>query len=153
MNCRQILIGVSLLLCFSVFAKQAHSINGEAPVFQLPELESEQIVSLSSFKGKVVYLDFWASWCKPCVKSFPKLDALHKKYNGEGFEVIAINLDQKKSKALEFLKRQPVEYTVLYDEHTEVAQAYKVQAMPSSYFIDKNGKIRLSHKGFIPGDE
>ena len=124
-----------------------------APKFELPELTSGQSVKLANYKGKVVYVDFWASWCKPCVKSFPKLNALQVKYEKQGFEVIAINLDQHKAKAQEFLQRHPVDYTVLYDEHTSVAQAYKVQAMPSSYFIDKTGKIRLSHKGFVPGDE
>ena len=110
-------------------------------------------ISLSDYKGQVVYLDFWASWCKPCVASFPKLEALQQKYGNHGFTVLAINLDENKANALAFLQKHPVTYPVLYDKDAKVAESYQVAAMPSSYFIDKKGNIRLSHRGFVPGDE
>ena len=139
---------------FSVSLQASNSnINKPAKKFELPDLSSGKKVSLDEFAGRVVYLDFWASWCKPCVESFPKLDELHKKYRDRGFDVIAINLDQKKDKALEFIQKLPVSYTLLYDKSATVAMKYKVQAMPSSYFIDKKGVIRLTHSGFRPGDE
>ena len=127
--------------------------NDAAPAFTLPLLQEGADLSLADFKGKLVYLDFWASWCKPCLTSFPKLEALQNKYKGQGLEIIAINLDQKNHKALEFIAKNPVSYTLLYDESTSVAQAYNVQAMPSSYFIDRKGTVRLIHRGFRTGDE
>lgn len=137
----------AVILSFPSFAK-----NQIAPSFSLPSFKGNEL-NIEEWRGKVVYLDFWASWCKPCVESFPKLEALQQKYQGQGFTVIAINLDEKKQNALKFLAENPVSYPVLYDANAEVAQLYQVAAMPSSYFIDKKGIIRLNHRGFIPGDE
>lgn len=124
-----------------------------AAPFSLSSLVTEQKLNLSDYKGKVVYLDFWASWCKPCIESFPKLDELHEKYKDQGFAVIAVNLDQSKDLARAFLKTNKVGYPVVYDEGAKVAGIYGVSAMPSSYFIDKKGIVRLAHQGFSPGDE
>ena len=121
--------------------------------FELPHLLSGQKAKLSDFKGKVIYLDFWASWCKPCVKSFPVLNEFHNQYKQQGFEVIAINLDENKSKALAFLQQHKVDYSVLYAQGSKVAQAYDVQAMPSSYFIDRKGIVRHVHKGYKESDK
>jgi len=147
-------VWVLVIAFFSVhlFAANSH-VDKPAKGFTLPDLKTGNNITLDKFEGRVVYLDFWASWCKPCVKSFPKLDELHKKYKKSGFDVIAINLDQNKNKALEFIRQRPVSYTLLYDKNASVAMDYKVQAMPSSYFIDKKGVIRLTHSGFRPGDE
>ncbi|MBU2918184.1 TlpA family protein disulfide reductase [Psychrosphaera sp. F3M07] len=127
--------------------------NEKASAFELPHLTSGIMTSLSDYKGKVVYVDFWASWCKPCKKSFPVLNEFHNKYKQQGFEVIAINLDEDKLNALAFLQQHKVDYSVLYDEDAKVAQQYKVQAMPSAYFIDKKGIIRLVHKGYMDSDK
>ncbi|MBU2883806.1 TlpA family protein disulfide reductase [Psychrosphaera sp. B3R10] len=124
-----------------------------ATAFSLSSLVSDQTITLSDYKGKVVYLDFWASWCKPCIESFPKLDKLHSKYKDQGFAVIAVNLDQSKDLALAFLQTNSVGYQVLYDDGAKVAGLYDVSSMPSSYFIDKKGIVRLAHQGFRPGDE
>jgi len=150
----------TLVLSLLVVTHQVNAENKEgeqAFSFELLQLlaedKSDKIVSLSDFKGKVVYLDFWASWCKPCVKSFPVLNEFHNQYKQQGFEVIAINLDENKSKALTFLQQHKVDYSVLYDQGAKVAQVYDVQAMPSAYFIDKKGRLRLVHKGYKESDK
>jgi thiol-disulfide isomerase/thioredoxin len=132
---------------------QAANNGSQATAFSLPQLGTNLQLQLADYKGKVVYLDFWASWCKPCIASFPKLNALHEKYAEQGFTVIAVNLDQKQSQAQAFLKSHPVSYPVVFDSGAQVAGLYSVNAMPTSFFIDKKGVIRLSHQGFNPGDE
>lgn len=144
-----------ILICLFILAScgQAASKGEAAPEFALPHVTQTDIAKLSDYKGQVVYLDFWASWCKPCVESFPKLESLHLKYKDQGFNIIAINLDQKVELAKSFLNAHPVSYTVLYDKGANVAGQYGVSAMPSSFFIDKKGTVRLAHQGFSPGDE
>ena len=105
-------------------------------------------ISLSDFKGKVVYLDFWASWCGPCRQSFPWLSQMRKKYQDQGFEVIAVNLDKFRHDANKFLKKTPAEFTVAYDPEGEMASKYDLLGMPSAYIIDRDGIIRYQHVGF-----
>lgn len=122
-----------------------------APDFQLPGLKQDS-VRLSSYKGKVVYLDFWASWCGPCKKTFPWLNELQKKYGKEGFEVVGVNVDAKKADADKFLVTTPAEFTVLLDPEGKVANTYELQGMPSSYILDRTGKVYLVHRGFKDGE-
>ena len=122
-----------------------------APDFQLPGLKQDN-VKLSNYKGKVVYLDFWASWCGPCKKTFPWLNELQKKYGKDGFEVVGVNVDTKKADADGFLATTPAEFTVLLDPEGKVANTYELQGMPSSYIIDRTGKIFLAHRGFKDGE-
>ena len=127
-----------------------------APNFSLPALEGSAAgapVSLESFKGKVVYLDFWASWCGPCRVSLPILDGLHKQYSELGFEVVAVNIDEELSDALGFLEQFPVSYSVLLDPSSSAPGVYEPQGMPTAYLIDKNGVVRDVHTGFTKGDE
>jgi cytochrome c biogenesis protein CcmG, thiol:disulfide interchange protein DsbE len=122
-----------------------------APDFQLPSLKNDT-VKFSSYKGKVVYLDFWASWCGPCKKTFPWLNQLQKKYGKDGFEVVGVNVDAKKSDADNFLAATPAEFTILLDPDGKVANTYELQGMPSSYIIDRTGKVYLAHRGFKDGE-
>ena len=122
-----------------------------APDFQLPSLKQDS-VKLSNYKGKVVYLDFWASWCGPCKKTFPWLNELQKKYGKDGFEVVGVNVDAKKADADSFLAATPAEFTVLLDPEGKVANTYELQGMPSSYIIDRTGKVFLAHRGFKDGE-
>jgi cytochrome c biogenesis protein CcmG, thiol:disulfide interchange protein DsbE len=122
-----------------------------APDFQLPSLKQDS-VKLSNYKGKVVYLDFWASWCGPCKKTFPWLNELQKKYGKDGFEVVGVNVDAKKADADSFLAATPAEFTVLLDPEGKVANTYELQGMPSSYIIDRSGKVFLAHRGFKDGE-
>lgn len=108
---------------------------------------------LAQFKGKVVYLDFWASWCAPCRRSFPWLDGLQRKHGAEGFVVVAVNVDTDRALASGFLREVPVGFKVAYDPKGELAAQWKLLGMPSSFLIDRSGKVRSSHQGFRKGDE
>lgn len=101
---------------------------------------------VSAYKGKVVYLDFWASWCGPCKESFPWLNELSQKY--PNLKVVAINLDKNKADADEFLKKYPANFQVLFDSSAKSAEKYKVKGMPYSVIFDKEGKEVHSHIGF-----
>lgn len=123
-----------------------------APEFTLPELNNGNTTHLTTYKNKVIYLDFWASWCAPCRLSFPLLNALHQKLKHQGFTVIAINLDEDKSKAEQFLKEIPIDFTVLRDGSGEWADQYAIESMPTSFIIDQQGRIQYIHHGFARAD-
>jgi len=122
----------------------------KAPVFTLPG--DNQNISLDKLKGKVVYLDFWASWCDPCRKSFPWMNGLTARFDSKNFAVVAVNLDTSKEDATKFLGKVPANFIVAYDPEGKVATKYDLQAMPSSYLIDKQGNLILTHKGYREGD-
>lgn len=122
----------------------------KAPSFSLPHINKEGKLSLSQYKGRVVYLDFWASWCGPCRKSLPMLNDLRKELKNKKFEVIAINLDEDIKDARKFLKKYPVDYPVLYDAGSKIPPEYKMKGMPTSYLIDQRGRIQKVHQGFKP---
>jgi thiol-disulfide isomerase/thioredoxin len=105
--------------------------------------------SLAKHKGKVVYLDFWASWCGPCVRSFPWMNDIQIKYKNEGFTVISVNLDAEKPLAEKFLFNNPASFEVIYDPKGKIAMHFKIQGMPSSMLIGRDGKIKSSHTGFF----
>lgn len=130
----------------------ATDIGQPAPQFTLPTLQQDQPTELRQYVGKVVYLDFWASWCAPCRISFPLLDKLHEKLNAQGFEVVAVNLDEDKANAEKFLKTFPVGFTVLRDAKGEWADQFVVESMPTSFIIDKQGVVQNIHHGFASDD-
>lgn len=103
---------------------------------------------LQGVHGKVVLLDFWASWCTPCRKSFPWMNALQKKYAARGLTVIAVNLDMEKQLAAEFLRATPAQFRIEYDPRGNLAEQLNVSAMPTSFLLDRNGKIVGQHAGF-----
>jgi len=109
---------------------------------------------LEDYRGQVVLVDFWASWCVPCRQSFPWMNRLQQQYGAEslygekGLKVVAINLDQDAELAREFLEDIPAQFTVLLDTEAQLPEAYGVIGMPSSYLIDRSGKIRAQHIGF-----
>lgn len=152
MKNKLILVAITFVLNIFSFNVNASEIGQQAPQFTLPALGNGQAVSLQKYNGKVVYLDFWASWCAPCRTSFPLLNGLHKKLKDQGFEVVAINLDEDKAKAEEFLKEIPVDFTILRDEKGEWSDKFVVESMPTSFIIDKQGVIQNIHKGFTSGD-
>ena len=105
-------------------------------------------VRLSALKGKVVLVDFWASWCVPCKTSFPALDRLYKEYAPRGLEVLAVNVDEAHGRADAFLAAHPHEMPVVFDPTGAAPLAFGVKGMPSSYVIDKAGAIRFIHMGY-----
>ena len=118
----------------------------KAPGFSLPG--QNQTVQLSKYKGKVVYLDFWASWCDPCKRSFPWMNELQTLYGEDGFRIIAVNLDESRNDADEFLKKMPAKFDVAFDKSGKTAEAYNLKAMPSSFLIDRNGNLVHKSLGY-----
>ena len=109
---------------------------------------ASETFNAEKYAGKVVVLDFWASWCVPCRRSFPWLNAMHKKYADDGLVIIGVNLDMERADAARFLEEYPAEFAILYDENQELAKQFEVVAMPSSYVIGRDGKILARHMGF-----
>ncbi len=142
-----------VFLQLAVPAVNALDIGASAPVFTLPMLDNkEKNVSLSSFRGEVIYLDFWASWCAPCRTSFPLLNAFLQKKQAEGFRIIAVNVDENEAAAKKFLQDYPVDFTVLQDSGWHWVETYDVDSMPTSFLIDRKGVIRYRHSGFTSAD-
>jgi cytochrome c biogenesis protein CcmG/thiol:disulfide interchange protein DsbE len=119
-----------------------------APPFTLSTGKTS--VSLDSLRGRVVMVDFWASWCGPCHRSFPWMAAMHKKYADQGLTILAINLDKTQEAAAGFLADTPAPFTVLYDPSGRTADAYRVQGMPTTVLVGRDGRIRSTHIGFEP---
>lgn len=134
------------------FIANATEVGQPAPQFTLPTLKTDSPTPLKQFAGKVVYLDFWASWCAPCKTSFPLLNKLHQKLKAQGFEVVAVNLDEDKANGEKFLQEVPVDFTVLRDASGEWADKFVVDSMPTSFIIDKNGVVQKIHHGFVSDD-
>ena len=122
------------------------------PEFKLPTLSSGKIVDIKKLRGKVVYVDFWASWCGPCRKSMPQFKILYSKLASKGFEIVAINLDENEADAKRFLNQVPVNYTVLRDASGKTPEQFGVKVMPTGYLLDRFGFIRYTHEGFRDGD-
>ncbi|MAT95103.1 MAG: redoxin [Halioglobus sp.] len=131
---------------------QASSVPGAAGNFTLKSAAGSN-VRLSEYRGQVVMLNFWASWCGPCRQEFPHLDTLHRKYAGLGFTVFGINVEQDRSQADKVLRDIPVSFPILFDDGNEVSELYGVDAMPMTLLLDRNGIVRHLHRGYKPGYE
>jgi len=105
-------------------------------------------LELSAHKGKVVVLDFWASWCVPCRRSFPWMNEMQAKYHDDGLVIIGVNMDAEAVEAKSFLREYPAEFAIVYDSDGELARQYDVIAMPSSYLFDRDGNQVARHLGF-----
>lgn len=125
--------------------------TNQAPEINLPSIDSN--IQLESLKGKVIYLDFWASWCLPCKKSFPWMHDIKQQYADQGFEIVAVNLDSDRKLADEFLKEMAINFIVAFDETGQTASQYKIKGMPSSYMIGRDGQVYSSHIGFREKDK
>ena len=101
-----------------------------------------------NLKGQVVLLDFWASWCAPCKQSFPVMDQLYKDNSGRGLVIVAVSVDEKSSDMEKFLKKNPVSFSVVRDAGHKLVKATDVSTMPTSFLIDRAGKVRFVHTGF-----
>ena len=140
------------LICavpIGVAASLAHAADAgaPAPALALPTATGET-VALDQLKGKVVYVDFWASWCGPCRKSFPWMAEMQKKYGPSGFTVVAVNVDKKRPDAERFLQATPAQFTVVYDPAGTTPSAWNVKAMPTSFVVDAKGNVAVIESGF-----
>jgi thiol-disulfide isomerase/thioredoxin len=123
-----------------------------APEFAAPSLTDEGQVRLGDHRGKIVYLDFWASWCGPCLQAIPEIEEMRGEFPADRFQILAVNLDQKEGKAKRFLAKHPVGYPSASDPQGRLPDRYGVETMPTSYLIDGDGVIRYVHRGFSRGD-
>ena len=125
---------------------------GDAPpAIDMPDQAGNR-VDLNELKGKVVLVDFWASWCGPCRQEMPVLEELHKKYAKQGLVLIGVNVDTNPKKMNNFLKSTPASFRIVQDRKLAVAARYEPATMPSSYFVGRDGKIRYVHEGFRKKD-
>lgn len=130
---------------------EALEVGQPAPGLEL-STPSGARVRLDQFRGKVVYLDFWASWCGPCRQSFPWMNELHRRHAEDGLVVLAVGLDAKLADAQEFLRQTPVQFTIALDPKASTPRDFAVKAMPSSLLIGRDGRVLLKHAGFRPSE-
>ena len=141
---------LSLVCCQIASAVET---GNKAPDCLLSSVNEVQRKTLQQFYGqKVLYIDFWASWCSPCIQSFPFLNDLNQDFREKGLQVIAIGMDQESEDSKSFLAKYPATFTVLSDIDEKCATDFDVKVMPSSYLVDRKGVIRHVHLGFRSGD-
>lgn len=145
-------LGAAVLMLAVSAPAMALSSNEPAPDFTLKS-NSGGNVKLSELRGQVVMVNFWASWCGPCRQEMPLLDALHQRYKDLGFTVLGVNVEEDPAAARSLLEEVPVTFPILFDSNNRVSEAYEVDAMPSTVIVDRDGKVRYIHKGYVPGDE
>lgn len=133
-----------LLLCATLFSP---AFAAEVPALTFATASGEPL-SLSELRGKVVYLDYWASWCAPCRQSFPWMEQMQTRYGVRGFVVLAVNVDREREEAQRFLAALPVPFRIVYDPSGDTARSMKIKGMPSSFLIGRDGAIVSSHIGF-----
>ena len=126
--------------------------GGMAPDFTLKS-DSGENLKLSEYRGEVVLINFWASWCGPCRQEMPALDELHKRYQSLGFTVLGVNVEEDSRKARDVLNDLHISFPVLFDDQSAVSRLYDVVAMPSTVLVDRSGTVRYLHKGYQPGLE
>ena len=143
----RLIFGLALMLLTST--AYAVGVGAPAPPFDLPVFgETNKVATSETHRDKIVLVNFWASWCKPCKEELPALEHLYKKYQAQGFEVVGINIDKEERHVSRFLSRRPVSFSVLLDPDAVTIASYHARAMPSSFLIDRNGTIRWVKFGF-----
>jgi peroxiredoxin len=147
---------IFLGLAFSVVAASSLASSGltgqTAPDFALKSSNGENL-RLSEYRGDVVMVNFWATWCGPCRQEMPLLDELYTRYQRVGFSLLGVNIDDNSSKAMNMVSELGVSFPVLFDSRKEVSKLYAVEAMPVTVLIDREGTVRYVHHGYKPGYE
>ena len=141
------------LVAVCASAALAASSSGPAPGFKLSG-RGGKTIDLAQYKGQVVMINFWATWCGPCRQEMPLLEDIYKKYKPMGFTLVGVNVEPDAKGAEAWLtKQKPVSFPIAFDTESKVSKMYKVAGMPSTVFVDRKGNIRVMHKGYKPGDE
>jgi len=145
--------GLALAALFVLPAFAATS-SGPAPSFKLSG-RGGQSIDLAQFKGQVVMINFWATWCGPCRQEMPLLEDIYKKYKPMGFTMLGVNVEPDTKDAEAWLGKlpKPVTFPIAYDVDSKVSKLYKVQTMPTTVLVDRKGNVRVLHRGYKTGDE
>jgi thiol-disulfide isomerase/thioredoxin len=160
MDVRALGVGAVAAWCISCGAAGSPASSGgdghglvgvHAPSFSRPAVSGAGTLSTDGAKGKVLIVDFWATYCEPCVKEFPKLQALVDKHNGS-LLVYAISEDDASDGIAKFVKKTGVRFPVAWDQGNSISQRYKLEKMPTSFVVDKRGIIRFVHGGYVEGE-
>jgi len=152
MKMRKLLLGL-VLGAFAVSGLASSDLTGQAaPDFALKSSTGENL-RLSEYRGEVVMVNFWATWCGPCRQEMPLLDELYSRYQRVGFRLLGVNIDDNSAKAMDMVSELGVSFPVLFDMRKEVSKLYQVDAMPVTVIIDREGTVRYVHNGYKPGYE
>ena len=143
----------AILVIFTASTLAASSLEGQvAPDFVLKSATGENL-RLSEYRGDVVLINFWATWCGPCRQEMPILDDLYGRYQRVGFNLLGVNIDEDSRRAMQMVQELGVNFPVLFDENKEVSKLYEVEAMPVTILVDREGIVRHVHHGYKPGYE
>lgn len=149
-NTRTRALAASLLLALLAAPAGALEAGKSAPVFDLAGPDGA--VRLAQYAGKVVYVDFWASWCGPCRQSFPWMNEMQAKYGAQGLQIVGVNVDAKVDDARAFLAATPARFAIGFDPAGATPRSYGVKGMPSSVLVGADGKVLFEHSGFKAAD-
>ena len=152
MKIKNLTLGL-LITAFAATALASSDLEGKAaPDFALKSSTGENL-RLSEFRGDVVMINFWATWCGPCRQEMPLLDELYARYERVGFNLLGVNIDDDSRRAMQMIEELGVDFPVLFDARKEVSKLYEVDAMPVTVLVDREGKVRHVHHGYKPGYE
>jgi len=163
---KNVLMGLGMVVGLTIFSacststmmtgSQAHAENVLAPDFTLRDIISKEKVTLSNMRGKVVLINFWATWCQPCQAEMPHLQAIYDEFKDQGFEVLSISIDEARdaSKVKPLIRRGKYTFPVLHDKKTQVIPLYNPeQTLPYNALVDKEGKLVWTKLSYAPGEE
>jgi peroxiredoxin len=152
MKIKNLTLGL-LVTVFAATSLASSDLEGQvAPDFALKSSTGENL-RLSEYRGDVVMINFWATWCGPCRQEMPLLDELYTRYERVGFSLLGVNIDDDSRRAMQMIEELGVSFPVLFDARKEVSELYKVEAMPVTVLVDREGNVRYVHHGYKPGYE
>ena len=152
MNIRKLFFGLALTAVAATGLASSGLTGQAAPDFALKSSNGENL-RLSEYRGDVVMINFWATWCGPCRQEMPLLDELYTRYQRVGFNLLGVNIDEDSGKAMAMIEELGVNFPVLFDSRKEVSKMYQVGAMPVTVIVDRAGQVRYVHQGYKPGYE
>ncbi len=147
-----VLAGAFLGIFASTGLASSGLVGEAAPDFALKSASGENL-RLSEYRGEVVMINFWATWCGPCRQEMPLLDELYDRYARVGFRLLGVNIDDNRQQAIRMVEELDVSFPVLFDSEKSVSKEYQVEAMPVTVLVDRDGKVRYVHHGYQPGYE